>query len=209
MTGRTYVKQYEVWVDGLDNTQALLHPMLPRETEQNFYAYSVAGAPGTGRVFGILFSKSGYVSDIVTTGENDRSVCIIALVPLRYVVHAPGIRVSRVNKKLQTAEYLAVGTQLLLQWSHTVTLQWGEWERRALAVPGTVGMITIRLEPCALLNAAAPGMAPDMIHSPPGSPPPEFNVGGELRALLSELHWSAYKRGACLQHGGTGGTTAP
>jgi len=32
MTGRTYVKQYELYLDGLDNTTAVLHPMTARET---------------------------------------------------------------------------------------------------------------------------------------------------------------------------------
>ena len=191
MTDRTYVKQYDLWVGGLDNTAPVMHQMTPRETEQNFYPYSVPN--GVGRVFGILFSKSGYVLDNITTGAHDKSVCIIALVPLVLAAHEAGASVVDVDWLLQPGRgsHLTVGSQLLLQWSRTVTLQWGDATN-----PGTIGMVTIRLDPCPLHNAAAPGMAPDMIHSPPGSPPPEFNIGGELlvnsektslRALLSEL----------------------
>jgi hypothetical protein len=143
MTGRTYVKQYELYLDGLDNTTAVLHPMTARETNESFYR----GLP-MGRV-GVLFSRSGYVARSgFETGANDRAICFVMLLEMRCVAHEPGEATNDVVKRMcEEGGDGSVGGPVYVQWGRTVSFGW-------LGNNGAPTILTIRPELCPLLNAA-------------------------------------------------------
>lgn len=178
MTSRTYVKQYELYLDGLNNATAVLHPMTDRETNESFYRGLPMG------LVGVLFSRSGYVARSgFETGANDRAICFVMLLEMRCVSHNAGEATEDVLRRMREKEDGPVGGQVYVQWGRTVSFGW-------LGNNGAPTILTIRPELCPLLNAAGPGEPPDWIHSPRGTPPLDLHFGSrhrELRTLLTHL----------------------